>query len=173
MLFLEENYKQTKRRKLLNGQVREKAHPTLPNPGTSGGKLKNEVRIRRPPNTFIIFANEWRKNTAAQNPQEKNKQISERLGVMWKLMSKEQRERYTEMARKLEVEHKEKYPDYVYCPKEARLKKALRAEARDLKISTNVKSRKANTALNGTRSRHRVSKQQQVDMKIFYESFYP
>jgi hypothetical protein len=173
MLFVEDNYKQTKKRKLVNGQVCEKALPTLPNPGTSAAKLKDKVRIRRPPNAFIVFANEWRKNIAAQNPQEKNKQISTRLGAMWKLMSKEQKEHYTQMAHKLELEHKEKYPDYVYCPKEARLKKALRAEARDLKISANVKSNKTNTAINGTRSRHRASKQQQVDMKIFYESFYP
>jgi hypothetical protein len=173
VLFLEESCKQTKKRKLPVGQVHEKALPTLQNPGTSAAKAKDKVRIRRPPNAFIVFANEWRKNIAAQNPHEKNKQISTRLGVMWKLMSKEQKERYTDLAHKLEMEHKEKYPDYVYCPKEARLKKALRAEARDLKISTNVKSSKTNTAINGTRSRHRASKQQHIDMKIFYESFYP
>jgi hypothetical protein len=173
MLFLEESCKQTKKRKLPNGQVHERALPTLQNPGTSAAKVKDKIRIRRPPNAFIVFANEWRKNIAAQNPQEKNKQISTRLGVMWKLMSKEQKERYTDMAHKLEAEHKEKYPDYVYCPKEARLKKALRAEARDLKSSTNVKSRKTNTALNSTRTRRRASKHQHIDMKIFYESFYP
>jgi hypothetical protein len=50
-------------------------------------------------------------------------------------MPKEQKEHYMDIARKLNQEHREKYPDYVYSPKEARLKKALRAEARYLKIS--------------------------------------
>jgi hypothetical protein len=54
-----------------------------------------------------------------------NKQISMRLGALWKLMSKEQKEHYTHMARKLNQEHKKKYPDYVYSPKEIRLKKKL------------------------------------------------
>jgi hypothetical protein len=33
-------------------------------------------KIRRPPNAFIIFANEWRQKLAAQYPAERNKDIS-------------------------------------------------------------------------------------------------
>jgi hypothetical protein len=144
---------QTKKIKLLNGQVHEEVFPSFPNTGTSAENLEDKVTIRRPPNAFIIFSKEWRKNIAAQNPQETNTQISTRLGAMWKLMSKEQKVHYTDMARNLNQEHRETYPDYVYSPKQARLKKALRAEARYLKIS-NMKSRKMNTAVNGTSSRH-------------------
>jgi hypothetical protein len=172
MLFPAENFRPAKEIKLLDEQVDNEQRTLLPNSGTLAAKLKEKVRIRRPPNAFIVFANEWRKKIAAQNPQERNKQISTRLGAMWKLLSKEEKERYTDMARKLDEEHKEKYPEYVYCPKEARLKKALRAEARDLKI-TNTKCRKMNTALKGTSSRHKVSKEQEVDIKMLYRSYCP
>lgn len=41
-------------------------------------------KIPRPPNAFMIFANEWRRKLATQHPNESNKEISVRLGVMWK-----------------------------------------------------------------------------------------
>jgi hypothetical protein len=81
MLFPVEEYKQTKKIKLLNGQVHEKVLSSFPNSGTSAENLEDKVRIRRPPKAFMIFAKEWRKNIAAQNPQETSKQISRRLGA--------------------------------------------------------------------------------------------
>lgn len=43
--------------------------------GSSAGKQK----IPRPANAFMLFANEWRKKLAIQNPRESNKDISVRL----------------------------------------------------------------------------------------------
>jgi hypothetical protein len=68
-----------------------------------------------------------------QYPWEKNKDISVRLGVMWKSMSKEEKDVYVNIAREVDSEHKRKYPNYVYCPKEARIQKALRIGGRYLK----------------------------------------
>jgi hypothetical protein len=134
--------------------------------GKAPGMCQEKTKIRRPPNSFFIFANEKRKEIAAQNPTERNKQISTRLGNLWKSLRKEDKERYVEMARKMDAEHKKKYPDYVYCPKEVRIQKALRAEARELKL-LNSRSRKKKAAHSG------ASSHQQSDIKAFLENFNP
>nr|XP_012139818.1 PREDICTED: uncharacterized protein LOC100878409 isoform X2 [Megachile rotundata] len=89
-------------------------------------------KIPRPANAFMLFANEWRKKLAAENPRESNKDISVRLGILWKNMAKEVKEKYFALAREVDAEHKRKYPDYVYNPKEARLRKAMREQNREL-----------------------------------------
>ncbi|XP_058801346.1 protein SOX-15-like, partial [Phymastichus coffea] len=67
-------------------------------------------RIPRPANAFMLFANEWRKKLATENPRESNKDISVRLGVLWKTMSKDVKEKYFALAREVDAEHKRKYP---------------------------------------------------------------
>jgi hypothetical protein len=168
MLIPAEYQNEIWKRKLLPKQTCS----TLPNSGKSEEALKDKVKIRRPPNAYIIFANEWRKIIAAQNPGEKSKQISTRLGAMWKSLTDDEREQYMHMARKLDAEHREKYPDYVYCPNVARTQKALRAEARDRKRRT-VQSRKLNTAPSNTSFSQQASQEQQVHVKVFYEIVCP
>jgi hypothetical protein len=172
MLIPAEYQDETKKRELLAEADHEQTRSTLSNSGESAAALKNEARIRRPPNAFIIFAKEWRKNLTAQNPGETSKQISSRLGAMWKSLTEDERELYTDMARKLDAEHKKKYPDYVYCPNAARIQKALRAEARGLK-RRNVKSGKTNTVLPGTSFNQQASQKQRVCVEAFHETVYP
>lgn len=52
-----------------------------------GGEMRE--KIPRPPNSFMIFANEWRRQLASQFPNESNKEISVRLGVMWKNLTED------------------------------------------------------------------------------------
>ncbi|KDR16421.1 uncharacterized protein LOC110832614 [Zootermopsis nevadensis] len=80
-------------------------------------------KIPRPPNAFMIFANEWRRKLAYQYPSESNKEISVRLGVMWKNLSADAKEKYYTASRQADEEHKRKYPGYYYSPKEARMNK--------------------------------------------------
>ncbi|KAJ9584428.1 hypothetical protein L9F63_021228, partial [Diploptera punctata] len=70
-------------------------------------------KIPRPPNAFMLFANEWRKKLAVEFPRESNKDISVRLGAMWKTMLKEEKEKYFTLAREVDAEHKRKYPGYL------------------------------------------------------------
>ncbi|KDR04785.1 uncharacterized protein LOC110840684 [Zootermopsis nevadensis] len=91
-------------------------------------------KIRRPPNAFMFFSNEWRKKIAAIYPEESNRQISVRLGGMWKGIEGVHKNVYFALARQAEAEHKKKYPDYVYIPVEARTQKLLREQARDMKF---------------------------------------
>ncbi|KAG5329748.1 SRY protein, partial [Acromyrmex heyeri] len=78
-------------------------------------------KIPRPANAFMLFANEWRRKLAAENPRESNKDITIlfcsifcRLGVFWKNMSKDIKEKYFALAREVDKEHKRKYPG-MYC----------------------------------------------------------
>ncbi|XP_052131244.1 transcription factor SOX-3-like [Frankliniella occidentalis] len=97
---------------------------------SGSGAASRKDRIPRPPNAFMLFANEFRKKLSCENPRESNKDISVRLGTMWKMMTKEKKDTYFELARLVDAEHKKKYPDYVYNPKEARLRKAMRDQVR-------------------------------------------
>ncbi|CAG5108948.1 Similar to SRY: Sex-determining region Y protein (Lutra lutra) [Cotesia congregata] len=97
-----------------------------------GGKYSNsnalgKAKIPRPANAFMLFANEWRRKLANENPRESNKDISvrlsyessvtldplyslSRLGVLWKNMEKDAKEKYFSLARQVDAEHKRKYP---------------------------------------------------------------
>ncbi|XP_012056376.1 PREDICTED: sex-determining region Y protein-like [Atta cephalotes] len=79
---------------------------------TSAAGVKR--KIPRPANAFMLFANEWRRKLAAENPRESNKNISVRLGVFWKNMSKDIKEKYFALAREVDKEHKRKYPGMYY-----------------------------------------------------------
>lgn len=78
----------------------------------------------------MIFANEWRKKLATDYPGENvlkiliyaymylimyyagesNKEISVRLGNMWKALSVPTKNKYYDSAKKADVEHKARYP---------------------------------------------------------------
>lgn len=75
-----------------------------------GGGTARSARIPRPPNAFMLFANEQRRLVAKQHPHESNKEISCRLGRRWKQLSPEDRQRYFELAKQADLEHKRKYP---------------------------------------------------------------
>jgi hypothetical protein len=48
-------------------------------------------------------------------------------------MNKEEKDVYMDIACEVDVEHRRKYPDYVYCLKEACIQKALQVEGHDQK----------------------------------------
>ncbi|XP_071452772.1 protein bric-a-brac 1-like [Hetaerina americana] len=87
---------------------------------------QNQCKIPRPPNAFMVFANEWRRKLALVHHGETNKDISVRLGVMWKELPPDAKESYFAAARRADQEHKIRYPGYIYSPKEARMRKILR-----------------------------------------------
>ncbi|XP_023214624.1 transcription factor Sox-3-like [Centruroides sculpturatus] len=84
-----------------------------------------EEKIPRPPNAFMIFGREYRKKLHQEFPNCPNQVISVRLGKMWRDLTKERKEEYYRKAKLADIEHKKKYPDYVYNPKEARARKQL------------------------------------------------
>lgn len=67
-------------------------------------------KIPRPPNAFMLYANENRKRLAQLNPQDSNKDISKRLGMSWHLMDGPEKARYFRMAKEADEEHRRRYP---------------------------------------------------------------
>jgi len=63
-------------------------------------------------------------------PADSNKDISVRLGVKWKNLSAEKKALYYSASRIADEEHKRKYPNYYYSPKEARLRKSQQQNLR-------------------------------------------
>lgn len=74
---------------------------------------------RRPKNAFMIFAGIWRKKLAKEHQGESNKEISMRLGAMWKTLSATEKDEYFSAAKKVVEDHRLKYPDY-HLAKEAK-----------------------------------------------------
>lgn len=77
---------------------------------STNGKLKEQPKIRRPPNAFMIYANENRKILAHQYPADSNKEISKKLGSTWKNLAAEDKSKYFDKAKEIDMEHKKKYP---------------------------------------------------------------
>jgi hypothetical protein len=128
-------------------------------------------KIPRPPNAFLIFANEWRSKLAVQYTSDNNKDISVRLGIMWKSMNKEEQDVYRNLAREATAKHKEMYPDYVYSPKEARIQKALRAKGFS-KGKLNKKCHTTTTTLPRGSSSGQAAQHQQA-ANIHYQALQP
>lgn len=75
--------KSLRNRDIANNVVQVKLcdNGALPVVNSSQSKVANsttKLKIPRPPNAFMLFANEWRKKLATQNPRESNKDISVR-----------------------------------------------------------------------------------------------
>lgn len=71
---------------------------------------QNSKRIRRPPNAFMLFAKEKRREIIRENPGMPNKIVSIHLGLMWKNLSIEEMIKYYQQAKNLEKLHKETFP---------------------------------------------------------------
>lgn len=72
----------------------------------------NILKVPRPPNAFMLFANENRKKMAQKYPLDSNKEISKRLGNCWRNLKTDEKNRYFAMAKEVDADHKRKYPGY-------------------------------------------------------------
>ncbi|ENN71821.1 hypothetical protein HUJ04_005241 [Dendroctonus ponderosae] len=95
-------------------------------------------KIPRPPNAFMLYANEHRKTLAHLFPADSNKEISRRLGQSWKDLNRQEKSKYFQKAKDIDHEHKRKYPGYVYNPKDARMRKAIRTNLRDRSVGASA-----------------------------------
>ncbi|XP_065353847.1 transcription factor Sox-9-A-like isoform X1 [Cloeon dipterum] len=92
--------------------------------------LEKMDKISRPPNSFMIFAQDFRPKLSQEHPDYKNKDISVMLGNMWHSLPDLERNAYEAKAREIAAEHKRKNPWYVYNPQEARIRKAQRDQTK-------------------------------------------
>nr|XP_042912455.1 transcription factor Sox-21-like [Parasteatoda tepidariorum] len=77
-------------------------------------KKKQQERIRRPMNAFMIWSRVQRRRIARENPQLHNSEISKRLGAEWKQMDENEKGPFIDEAKRLRQEHLRLHPDYKY-----------------------------------------------------------
>ena len=78
---------------------------------------EGEDEVKRPMNSFLLWAKIMRKKYASKNPNMHNAEISKLLGKIWNSMTTKDKRPYVEQAEKLRVLHMRTYPNYRYAPK--------------------------------------------------------
>lgn len=77
----------------------------------------DEQHIKRPLNSFMVWAKEKRRTMNRDNPKMRNAEISKILGEEWRQMPDEAKQPYVEEAVRLRKQHKVDHPNYRYKPK--------------------------------------------------------
>lgn len=67
-------------------------------------------KIRRPPNAFMIFAKDRRREILYSNQKMTNKDVSKQLGAEWRNLSLAEKNHYKNLSEQLRLEHQIKYP---------------------------------------------------------------
>ena len=90
-------------------------------------KIINSVApaIKRPENSFMLFARKRRSFFAQEHPNLNNADISKILGQEWFKLPLTQRQYFIDLAKKKKEEHKLLYPEYKYRPKHSVKKKEM------------------------------------------------
>ncbi|TRM58479.1 hypothetical protein BD626DRAFT_633973 [Schizophyllum amplum] len=87
-----------------------------------------EARIPRPPNSWILFRDHFRRNFAPSDIIEQSK-ISKAASPIWRGLTPKDRAYWDNLANEEKVEHRRKYPDYKYQPQTKKGKKRKRNTA--------------------------------------------
>uniref|UniRef100_A0A915C9X3 Sex-determining region Y protein n=1 Tax=Parascaris univalens TaxID=6257 RepID=A0A915C9X3_PARUN len=78
---------------------------------------RDELRVRRPMNAFMVWARKMRRKLAAENPGMHNADLSKILGKRWKGMSHMEKQPFVQQAEAIRVQHLKENPNYKYRPK--------------------------------------------------------
>jgi len=79
--------------------------------------------VKRPMNSFLLWAKVMRKKYAKENPTMHNAEISKLLGKVWNSMTTNEKRPYVERAEKLRVIHMRDHPNYRYAPRKKKDRK--------------------------------------------------
>lgn len=74
------------------------------------------IYIKRPPNCFMLWASDIRKDVSISYPNKTNSEISIILGELWHTLNDNYKMKYNNRAIQAKEEHNLKYPSYKYSP---------------------------------------------------------
>lgn len=81
---------------------------------TSASGSSVPVRVTRPPNAFLLFNKEMRKQLKESNPSMKVAEISKEIGERWKKLSATEKERYVNEANNIKEAQRAMHPNSMY-----------------------------------------------------------
>ena len=77
----------------------------------------DDIHIKRPLNSFMVWAKERRRQMNRDNPKMRNAEISKILGEEWRQLSDDVKKPFIEEAIRLRRQHKIDHPNYRYRPR--------------------------------------------------------
>lgn len=90
---------------------------TQPPASTHPRTNETRLRIRRPPNAWILYRTEKSQTLRKQQPKLSNNEVSQILSQRWHSEPAEVRAHYKSLAAERKRQHRQEYPDYQYRPR--------------------------------------------------------